>query len=154
ALGVTCVEVKSGYGLEPDEERKQLRAIARAAARSDLPAVVPTFLALHALPPSMREKRAAYVEGACALAGEGAREGLARFVDAYVDANAFSAAEARAVCAPARQAGLGVRMHVGQFADVGGAELAAELGARSVDHLEHVGDGGVAALAGAGTAAV
>jgi len=127
-LGVTTVEVKSGYGLEPEHERKQLRAIARAAASRDVPAVVPTFLALHALPPSA--DRAAYVTRvARELVPEVAREGLARFVDAYVDANAFTVEEARAVGEAARGRGLGMRLHVGQFADIGGAELAAELGA-------------------------
>jgi imidazolonepropionase len=153
ALGVTTVEVKSGYGLEPEHEMKQLAAVARAAASERVPAVVPTFLALHALPPDAN--RAAYV---ARVAGElvprVARQGRARFVDAYVDANAFTVAEARAVGEAARAHGLGVRLHVGQFADVGGAELAAELGAASVDHVEHISAAGISALARAGVAAV
>ena len=80
--------------------------------------------------------------------------GLAHFVDCYVDQNAFTVEEARFVCAGAKAAGLGIRMHVGQFADVGAAELCAELGARSADHLEHVGPAGIAALAKARVAAV
>jgi imidazolonepropionase len=152
-LGVTTVEVKSGYGLEPAHERKQLLAIARAAASVGVPAVVPTFLALHALPPSA--DRAAYIAHvASTLVPEVAREGLARFVDAYVDANAFTVEEARAVGEAARAHGLGVRLHVGQFADVGGAELAAQLGAASVDHVEHISAAGIEALARAGVAAV
>jgi imidazolonepropionase len=152
-LGVTCVEVKSGYGLEPEQERKQLRAIARVAARRDVPRVIPTFLALHALPASA-PNRAAYVEHvARVLVPEVATGGLARFVDAYVDANAFAVDEARTVGLAARAAGLGVRLHVGQFADVRGAELCAELGALSADHLEHVSAGGIAALASAHVAA-
>jgi imidazolonepropionase len=149
-MGVTTVEVKSGYGLEPAQEMKQLRAIARAAARSDLPHVVPTFLALHALPKGA--DRAAFVKRATELVTEAAP--LARFVDAYVDENAFTVEEARGVGRAALAAGLGVRLHVGQFADVGGAELCAELGARSADHLEHASDAAIAALARAGTAAV
>jgi imidazolonepropionase len=144
-MGVTCVEVKSGYGLAPDEERKQLAAIARAAKAADGPQVVPTFLALHALPAGA--ERAAYVESARELAALVGRARLARFVDAYVDANAFTVDEARAVCGAAKAAGLAVRMHVGQFADVRGAELCAELGALSADHLEHVSVEGIAALA-------
>jgi imidazolonepropionase len=152
-LGVTTVEVKSGYGLEPEHERKQLCAIARAAVSPGVPAVVPTFLALHALPPSA--DRAAYVARvARELVPEVARERLARFVDAYVDANAFTVEEARAVGEAARTHGLGVRLHVGQFADIGGAELAAELGAASVDHVEHISPAGIEALARAGVAAV
>lgn len=152
-LGVTTVEVKSGYGLEPEHELKQLAAIARASASPGVPAVVPTFLALHALPPSA--DRVAYVAHvARELVPQVAREHLALFVDAYVDANAFTVAEARAVGEAARTNGLGVRLHVGQFADIGGADLAAELGAASVDHVEHISPAGIQAVARAGVAAV
>jgi imidazolonepropionase len=151
ALGVTTVEVKSGYGLDEVSERKQLAAIAAAAARSDLPRVVPTFLGLHAVAPGRdRDDHArdclGWLEGI-------ARDGLARYVDAYVDRSAFSVAQARPVLERARALGLGLRVHVGQFADVGGAEMAAALGAASVDHLEHVGTEGVRLLAEAGVAA-
>jgi imidazolonepropionase len=157
ALGVTTVEVKSGYGLEAAHERKQLTAIARASRLEDLPSVVATLLALHALPTTRSSpiQRAAFVsEVAGALVPAVAAAGLARFVDAYVDEGAFTTAEARLVGSAARAAGLGVRLHVGQFTDVGGAELAAELGAASADHLEHVSATGIAALAGAGVAAI
>ena len=171
-LGVTTVEVKSGYGLEAAGERKQLAAIARAAAKPDVPHVVPTFLALHALPPSVApsadvpsggwstpegrddERRQAYVRIAVDLVVEVARERLARFVDAYVDEDAFGVSEARAVFEAARVHGLGVRVHAGQFADLGAAELAASFGAASADHLEHVSGQGIAGLASAGVAAV
>lgn len=154
SLGVTTCEVKSGYGLEPDGERKQLRAIARAREDSSLPDVVATYLALHALPESARSGRDYYVlRAGTSLLQEVANQKLAQFVDAYVDERAFTVDEARLVCDAAKRAGLGVRLHVGQFADVGGAELAAELGARSADHLENVGERGIAALAKAGVAA-
>lgn len=154
-LGVTCVEVKSGYGLEPDIERRQLLAIQRAASSSSLPRVIPTYLALHALPPSAVADRSGYVRRAAEeLIPELAAARLAEFVDAYVDENAFTVPEARRVGQAARQAGLGVRLHVGQFADVGGAELAAELDAASADHVEHVSAAGVTALARSRTAAV
>jgi imidazolonepropionase len=153
-LGVTTCEVKSGYGLEPDGERKQLRAIAVVKARPDVPHLVPTFLALHALPESARASRDHYVlRAATVLVPEVAQAKLAEFVDAYVDDNAFGVEEARLVCEAARRAGLGVRLHVGQFADVGGAQLCAEVGARSADHLENVGHEGLLALADAGVAA-
>jgi imidazolonepropionase len=152
-LGVTTVEVKSGYGLLPEHELKQLAAIGRASAEDRVPSVVPTFLALHALPPGA--DRAAFVENVTrVLVPRVAREGLARFVDAYVDADAFTADEARGVCEAAHAHGLGVRLHVGQFADVGGAELAAAMSAASVDHVEHVSPAGIEALARAGVAAV
>jgi imidazolonepropionase len=155
ALGVTTAEVKSGYGLEAAHEKKQLHAIARASQVDGLPSLVPTLLALHALPQTASGHRADYVARVAGeLVPEVAREGLARFVDAYVDEDAFFPAEARLVGEAARARGLGVRLHVGQFADIGGAELAASLGASSADHLEHVSSAGIDALARAGTRAV
>ena len=153
ALGVTTVEVKSGYGLVPELELKQLRAIARASSRANLPRVVPTFLALHALPPGETD-RDRYAAAASALVREVAARKLARFVDAYVDDHAFQPSHARSLGRAARDAGLGVRLHVGQFSDIGGAELAAELGAKSADHLEHVSEAGARALAAANVAVV
>ncbi len=155
SLGVTTVEVKSGYGLEALHEKKQLRAIALASKGACVPAVIPTLLALHALPVEARKDRAGYVARVAGeLVGEVAREGLARFIDAYVDDGAFTVEEARTVGVAARAAGLGIRLHVGQFADVGGADLAASLGALSADHLEHVSPAGLDRLAAAGVAAV
>lgn len=153
ALGVTTCEVKSGYGLVADEELKQLRAIARLGGRSHLPTLVPTFLGLHALPSGV-DRDAFVKETVERTLPAVVDEGLARFVDAYVDRNAFGVDEARRLGVAARAAGLGVRLHVGQFADIGGAELAAELGARSADHLEQVGERGIDSLAKAGVTAV
>ncbi len=148
--GVTTVEVKSGYGLDEAGERKQLEAIAEVARDPAMPAVVPTYLALHAVPPERRGDRAAYVRDVEARwLPAVAAAGLARFVDAYVDRAAFTVDEARAVLSRARSLGLGVRLHVGQFADVGGAALAASLGAASADHLEHLSAADADALAAA-----
>ena len=149
ALGVGTVEVKSGYGLLPELELKLLRAIARVASRSDVPRIVPTYLALHALPPGETDG-ARYASTARTLLREVAARNLARFVDAYVDEHAFDVETTRTVGLVAREAGLGVRLHVGQFSDVGGAMLAAELGAKSADHLEHLSEAGAHALAAAG----
>jgi imidazolonepropionase len=155
SLGVTTVEAKSGYGLDEASERKQLEAIASVAHRTDLPRVVATYLALHALPPEAGGDRAAYAAGITrSFLPAVAAERLAVFVDAYVDRSAFSVAEARPLLRRAREMGLGVRVHAGQFADVGGAELAAELGAASADHLEQVGPRGIEAMARAGVRAV
>ncbi|APR78658.1 Imidazolonepropionase [Minicystis rosea] len=155
SLGVTTVECKSGYGLDEASERRQLEAVREAGSAADLPRVVPTYLALHALPPEAQGDRDAY---ASRVAAEWlpalASDDLVRFVDAYVDRSAFSVAQARPVLERARALGLGVRLHVGQFADVGGAELAAEVGAASADHLEQVGPQGIDALAAAGVRAV
>ncbi len=155
SLGVTTVEAKSGYGLDEASERKQLEAIAEASNRADLPRVVATYLALHALPPEAAGDRDAYAATVAAKWLPAiAAAGLARFVDVYVDRAAFSVEQARPVLTCARALGLGVRLHVGQFADVGGAELAAEVHASSADHLEIVGPAGIAALASAGVRAV
>jgi imidazolonepropionase len=153
SLGVTTCEVKSGYGLVPEEELKQLRAIARVAARSDRPRVVATYLGLHALPKDA-DRTAFVARVADEMVPRVARQGLASFVDAYVDRNAFQVEEARLLAERARSVGLGVRLHVGQFADVGGAELAASVGARSADHLENVSAAGAEALARADVTAV
>jgi len=149
AMGVTCVEVKSGYGLDEPSERRQLEAVARMHDRPDLPAVSATFLGLHALPPEA-ESRDAYAEQCLGWLDRIVDAGQARWVDAYIDRSAFSVAQARPLLTRARDKGLGVRLHIGQFADVGGAELAAELGAASADHLEHISEAGAAALAAAG----
>ena len=154
ALGVTTCEVKSGYGLDAASERRQLEAVAEVGRDFGLPAVVPTFLPLHALPPEAGGDRAAFARAAIEWLDELAHDGLCRFVDAYIDRNAFAPEHAGPLFARARVLGVGVRAHVGQFADVGGAELAAGHGAASVDHLEHVGDQGIEALAHAGTRAV
>jgi len=155
AQGVTTVEVKSGYGLSLEAERKQLEAIARCAADPSLPRVVATYLALHALPPEAAGDRDAFAARVAEHELPKVAElGLCRFVDAYVDRSAFSVAQARPLCERARALGLGVRLHVGQFADVGGATLAADVGASSVDHVEHLGEGDAERLAEAGVAAV
>ncbi len=155
ALGVTTVECKSGYGLDLASEQKQLEALKHASLSSDLPRVIPTYLALHALPPEAKADRGAYIrEVEQSWLPAIASLGLARFVDAYVDRSAFSVEEARPVLRRARELGLGVRLHAGQFADVGGAELAASPGAASVDHVENVGAAGIEALARASVRAV
>jgi imidazolonepropionase len=153
-LGVTTVEIKSGYGLDEENEAKQLEVIAAQSRRDDLPRVVATYLALHAIPKEEASRRTAYVDEAVGRVTAFAARGLMRYVDAYVDANAFTAAEAERLGNAARNAGLGIRLHVGQFADVGGAALAARLGAATADHLENVSPADIEALARAGTRAV
>jgi imidazolonepropionase len=152
--GVTTVEIKSGYGLDEANERKQLQAIRYAGAAPELPRVVPTYLVLHAVPPEFERQRSAYAAAVLLWLRSFAAEGLVRFVDAYVDRSAFSVDEAEPALRLARELGLGVRLHAGQFADVGACELAARVGASSADHLEHAGPAAIEALAGAGVAAV
>ena len=153
AFGTGFVEVKTGYALDTAHELRCLDLLRRCGAR-----VVPTFLPLHAVPPELRGVdggRARYLalvldEMLPAVAAQGA----ARFIDAYIDGPGFSVAEARRSLVRARELGLRARLHVGQFEDVGGAELAAELGAASADHLEHVSDAGLRAMAAAGVVGV
>ncbi len=156
AAGTTTVEAKSGYDLTVDGEVAVLEAVA-AAARAGAPRLVPTLLA-HVVPPETRASdadRAAWVDAfATQLVPRVAAARLATSVDVYCDDGAFTLSETRTILAAARAAGLGARAHVGQFADLGGAALLAELGAWSADHLEQVDDAGAAALARAGVVAV
>jgi imidazolonepropionase len=164
ALGVTTLEAKSGYDLTIDGEVLLLDAL-HLAGRVDgdrrpppegrVPVrLVPTLLA-HVIPSEAKEDREGYVARLVTeLVPRVAASRLAASVDVYCDQGAFTLAETRAILETARRAGLAVRGHVGQFADLGGAELLAELGALSADHLEQVSEAGIAALAAAGTVAV
>jgi len=152
--GSTTIEVKSGYGLATDAELKQLRALQRAAR--DVPAtLVPTFLGAHEVPPEYRNRRAEYVRLVCeemlpAVAGER----LARACDVFCEPGVFDVAEARTILTAARRLGLDCKLHADELEGSGGAELAAELGARSADHLAAVSPAGIAALAASDTVAV
>jgi imidazolonepropionase len=153
-LGTTTVEAKSGYGLTPEAELKQLEALAEAG-RDHPVELVPTFLGAHTVPVEYRRRRAEYIELLVErMLPAVAQRRLAEYADAFVDANAFTPDEARRVLDAAREQGMGVRLHADQLADDGGAALAAELGAASADHLEHASDAGVEALARAGTCGV
>jgi imidazolonepropionase len=154
ALGTTVVEAKSGYGLDPATERKQLEAL-REASRDHPVEVVATFLGAHTVPAEHRGSREAYLRSLVdEMIPEVAGAGLAEYADAFVDRHAFTLDEARRVLEAARRHGLGVRLHADQLADDGAAKLAAELGAASADHLEYVSEDGIAALARAGSCGV
>jgi len=153
-LGTTTVEAKSGYGLTLEDECKQLQAL-RDAAAGHAVEIVPTFLGAHTVPKEFRPRRESYVELLIdQMLPQVAAAGLAEYADAFVDANAFSVDEARRILEAARSHGLGVRLHADQLADDGGAELAAQLGAASADHLEFSSERGMRALADAGTSGV
>ncbi|MFO0680990.1 MAG: imidazolonepropionase [Sandaracinus sp.] len=155
--GVTTVEVKSGYGLSVEEELRLLRIAARSGkgARAPLPRTVPTLLGAHAVPEEHRADRSVYVDlVAREMMPRAAREGHAVAADVYLDEGAFSRAEAAQILEAAKASGLAVKAHVGQFRDLGGAELVASLGGLSCDHLEQVSDAGLAAMAATGTVAV
>ena len=152
-LGVTTVECKSGYGLDREHELRLLRVYRRLAERQPV-RLVPTFLGAHVVPPEFRSDRAGYLALLEAMLPELAREGLARFCDVFVEESAFSPDEARRLLRAAQRHGLGAKLHADQLSDGGGAELAAELGAVSADHLECASSAGMEAMARAGVVAV
>mgnify|MGYP000509161563 CR=1 FL=1 len=152
-FGVTSVEIKSGYGLDVETELRILR-VARRLGTLGLARVTTSFLGAHALPPGETDRSRYVREVIEAQLPRVVAEGLADTVDVYCDEGAFSLQETRAILGAAKAAGLATRAHIGQFADLGGAELLAELGARSGDHLEQVDDAGLAAMAKAGVVGV
>jgi imidazolonepropionase len=154
ALGVTTVECKSGYGLDADNELKLLRVYRRLAEQQPV-RLVPTFLGAHMIAPEFRDNRAGYVDllvGRMIPAVADAK--LAVCCDVFVEESAFSLEEARRILRAGQAAGLASKLHADQLTSGGGAELAAELGALSADHLECISDRGIAALAAARVVAV
>ena len=153
ALGVTTVECKSGYGLDREHELRLLRVYRRLVGRQPV-RLVPTFLGAHVVPPEFRDDRAGYLSLLEAMLPTIAEEGLARFCDVFVEQSAFTPDEARRLLEAARRHGLGAKLHADQLTAGGGAELAAEVGAVSADHLECASPAGVEAMARAGVVAV
>ena len=151
--GVTTLEVKSGYGLSQHDEARCL-GVARRLGRELPLAVRTTFLGAHALPPEFEGRADAYIDAVCAWLPALHAQGLVDAVDAFCETIGFTPAQTRRVFDAARQLGLPVKLHAEQLSDQGGAALAAGYGALSCDHLEHLSDGGVAAMACAGTVAV
>ena len=152
--GVTTVEIKSGYGLDLETERRQLRA-ARALGKRLPVTVRATCLAAHAIPPEFKDRSDAYIDLVCdEIIPAVAREGLVDAVDAFCEKIAFSPAQTRRVFDTARRLGIPVKLHAEQLSDLNGAALAAEYGALSAEHLEWANPDGIAAMAKAGTVAV
>jgi imidazolonepropionase len=154
ADGVTTLEIKSGYGLELESERRMLQ-VARRIGRELGIDVRTTFLGLHALPASHKDQREAYVAAVCdrmlpTLAGEG----LVDAVDAFCESIGFTRVETQRVFERAKALDLPVKLHAEQLSDLDGAALVAEYRGLSADHLEYLSDRGVAAMAAAGTVAV
>ncbi len=151
--GTTTAEIKSGYGLELEAELRSLEAIRDAAAAHPV-TVVPTFLGAHDVPVEHRGDRERYVRLLIdEMIPEVARRRLAVFCDVFCEEGVFTVAETRRILLAARERGLGRRVHADELTPTGGAELAAELGARSADHLVHVSAAGMRALAAAPCAA-
>jgi len=154
AEGLTTVEMKSGYGLDLDNERKTLRVARRLGAARNV-TVRTTFLGAHALPTEAGGDKDGYIARvADEMLPTLAAEGLVDAVDGFCEGIAFSPKQIARVFDAARALGLPVKLHADQLSNLGGAALAARYGALSADHLEHTDEAGVAAMAAAGTVAV
>ncbi len=151
--GVTTLEVKSGYGLSQHDEARCL-AVARRIGETLPLSVKTTYLAAHALPPEYTDSPDQYIDAVCAWLPLLHAQGLVDAVDAFCENIAFSRAQTRRVFEAAQALGLPVKLHAEQLSDQQGASLAAEFGALSCDHLEHLSDQGIAAMAKAGCVAV
>jgi imidazolonepropionase len=152
--GVTTVEAKTGYGLSPEEELRQLELLARAAERHPVH-VVPTFLGAHAVPDEFRGREDAYID----LVAEVMLPAVAErfpgvFCDVFCDVGAFTPAQTERVLRRAAELGLPLKVHSDEFERLGCTALAAELGATSADHLVATSPAEMDALAAAGTVAV
>ena len=154
AEGVTTIEVKSGYGLSLVDEVKMLRA-ARALGVARRVRVLTSFLGAHAVPPEYAGNADAYIDHICTdMIPAIAAEGLADAVDGFCETIGFSSAQIERVFNSAKAHGLPVKLHAEQLSNSHGAALAAQFGALSADHLEHLDDSGITAMKAAGTVAV
>lgn len=152
-LGTTTAEVKSGYGLRTEDELKMLRVIRRLHQEGPID-LVPTFMGAHEFPPEYRAMRSTYVEILTEeMIPAVADEGLAVFCDVFMEPGVFSGLETRKILTAGIEHGLIPKMHADELENSGGAELAAELGAASADHLGEISDEGIRALARSETVA-
>ncbi len=151
--GVTTLEVKSGYGLDLDNERKMLRVARQLGDRFGI-TVRTTYLAAHALPPEFAGDADGYIDAAIDWLPRLHAEGLVDAVDAFCEGIGFSPAQTRRMFEAAHALGLPVKLHADQLSDLEGAALAAEFGGLSADHIEYTSEAGVRAMRAAGTVAV
>jgi imidazolonepropionase len=152
-FGVTTVEIKSGYGLTTADEVKLLEVVA-GLSTAGWQRIVPTFLGAHAVPAEFAGCADDYVRLVCdEMLPEVARRGLARFCDVFCETGVFSLAQTERILTRARDLGLGLKLHADELSPLGGAELAARLGAISADHLLCITPAGIEALARSGTVA-
>jgi len=152
--GVTTIEIKSGYGLDLETELRMLR-VARQLGEKYPVTTVPTYLGAHALPPEFERRSDDYIDLVCqTVMPQIAARKLAVAVDAFCENIGFTPEQTERVFKTAKKLGLAVKLHAEQLSDLQGAVLAARYGALSADHLEHVSEEGVKAMAASGTIAV
>ena len=153
ALGVTTSEIKSGYGLDRETELKQLRVIRRLAKEHQMD-IVPTYLGAHAVPPEYAKDPNAYVDLICEeMLPLIAREQLAEYCDVFCEEAVFDALQSKRILQAAKDLGFGLKIHADEIEEIGGAELAGELGAITAEHLIATGEKGMAAMAKGGVTA-
>ncbi len=151
--GTTTIEAKSGYGLTTDDEIKSLRVIKRLNEKSQLD-IIPTFMGAHSIPPEFKDNPSGYVDLICEeMIPAVAEEKLAEYCDVFCEEGYFSVIDSRKILETAINYDLKPRLHADEFTDSGAAELAAEVGAVSADHLMAVSDAGIKAMAEKGVIA-
>ncbi len=154
AEGVSCIEIKSGYGLDKDTELRMLRAARRIAQERPV-RVRTSFLGAHAVPPEFKGQADKYIDDVCIPTLLAARaEGLIDAVDGFCEGIAFDPIQIARVFDVAKSSGIPVKLHAEQLSNLGGAKLAASYNALSADHIEYLDEDGVVAMAEAGTVAV
>ena len=152
-FGVTTAEIKSGYGLDLENETKQLRVIRRLNEAHAMD-IVATCMAAHAVPPEFAGRADAYVDYVCeTILPQVVEENLARYCDVFCETGVFSVEQSRRLLEAARNLGLGLKIHADEIDAIGGALLAGELGAISAEHLIVTDERGIAALAQGGVTA-
>lgn len=151
--GVACIEIKSGYGLDLDNERKMLR-VARRLGHENGISVKTTYLAAHALPPEFAGRSDDYIDAVCRWLPILQDENLVDAVDVFCEGIGFSPEQTRRVFESARRLGLPVKCHADQLSDLSGAALVAEFSGLSADHVEYSSEDSVRKMAEAGTVAV
>lgn len=152
-LGITTVEGKSGYGLDKETELKQLRVMRRLNAEHPMD-IVPTFMGAHATPAEWKGREEAFIDfNINELMPLVARENLAEFADIFCEKNVFTIKQSRRYLQAARDHGFKLKIHADEIVRFGGAELAAELGCLSADHLLQASDNGIKTMAQAGVVA-
>lgn len=153
SLGTTTCECKSGYGLNLENEMKQLRAAAQLNKRQPVQ-LVSTLMAAHAVPEEHRDDRRAFIDLIIRdIIPQAAQSGLAAYCDVFLESGVFSVDESREILLAAREHGLGLKVHADEIHAIGGSELAGELGAASAEHLIAIRPSGIEALKQGGTIA-